>query len=90
MELLDLAKKIELVQTCNACPEQYDAFIDGKQVGYLRVRWGYFSVRYPNAAGEEIYGTDIKGDGLFDWDEREGQLAAARLRIINKVYEEGL
>lgn len=90
MELLELAKKIELVQTCNACPEQYDAFIDGKQVGYLRVRWGWFTVYYPDSAGEILYETEIKGDGLFDWDEREGQLAAARLKIINKVYEESL
>lgn len=88
MELLELAKKIELVQTCGACPEQYDAFIDGKQVGYLRLRHGYFTVQYPDVGGELIYDAEPKGDGLFEDDEREGYLAAARLKIINKVYEE--
>lgn len=86
--LLELAEKIELVQTCGACPEQYDAFIDGKQVGYLRLRHGYFAVTYPDVSGKLIYSAEPKGDGLFEWDEREGYLAAARLAIINKVYEE--
>ena len=88
MSLLELAQKIELVQTCGACPEQYDAFIDGKQVGYLRLRHGYFTVQYPNVGGELVYEAETKGDGLFEDDEREGHLIAARLRLINKVYEE--
>jgi hypothetical protein len=86
--LLELAQKIELVMTCEACPEQYDAFIDGKQVAYLRLRHGYFYVAYPDVGGEVIYSADTKGDGMFEDDEREGHLIAARLRIINKVYDE--
>lgn len=85
--LLELAEKIELVQTCGACPEQYDAFIDGELVGYLRLRHGYFTVQYPNVSGELVYSAEPKGDGLFEYDEREGYLAAARLAIINKHWE---
>lgn len=86
--LLELAEKIELVKTCEACPEQYDAFIGDKLVGYLRLRHGYFTVQYPNSSGEVVYEAEPKGDGLFEDEEREGYLAAARLRLINKVYEE--
>lgn len=85
--LLELAEKIELVQTCGACPEQYDAFIDGELVGYLRLRHGYFTVQYPNVSGELVYSAEPKGDGIFEYDEREGYLAAARLAIINKHWE---
>lgn len=85
--LLELAEKIELVQTCGACPEQYDAFIDGELVGYLRLRHGYFTVQYSNVSGELVYSAEPKGDGIFEYDEREGYLAAARLAIINKHWE---
>lgn len=82
--MLELAQKIELVQTCGACPEQYDAFIDGRQVGYLRLRHGYFTVQYPDVRGELVYEAEPNGDGLFEFEEREGYLAAARLALINR------
>lgn len=85
---LELAEKIELVKTCNFCPEQYDAFIDGKQVGYLRLRHGYFAVQYPGPMGEIVYEAEPEGDGLFEDGEREGYLAAARFNLANKIYME--
>lgn len=43
---------ITLIPTCSACPEQYDAFCDDRQVGYLRPHearpWG------PNAVAAAI------------------------------------
>lgn len=33
-------------QTCSACPEQYDVFYDGCEVGYLRFRFGRFAAHY--------------------------------------------
>lgn len=44
-------KHFILEQTCYAYPEQYDVFLDGKQVGYLRLRHGYFRCDYPNCGG---------------------------------------
>lgn len=85
-ELLKITKnrsKIKLVQTCAACPEQYDAFLDGKQVGYLRLRHGTFRVDYPNCGDETIYSALPKGDGMFEDDEREYYLYEA-LRAIKK------
>ena len=79
---------INLEKTCDAFPEQYDAFLEGEQVGYLRLRHGHFSVRYPDARGEEIYFASPKGDGMFDDDERAGYLEAAKLAIIKKHSKE--
>jgi hypothetical protein len=31
---------IELRQTCEACPEQYDAYLGDNRIGYLRLRYG--------------------------------------------------
>jgi hypothetical protein len=76
-------KDIELVQTCFACPEQYDAFYNGEQVGYLRLRHGYFSVSTAAVKfSEPIWGTDkVYGDGIFHADERDKMLKKARKKI---------
>lgn len=80
-----MKNEIELRQTCGACPEQYEAFLDGKQVGYLRLRHGWFRVDYPDCGGETIYEAEPKGDGMFEDDEREFYLNEAKEAIIKKI-----
>lgn len=80
-------EEIELKMTCGACPEQYDAFLDGKQVGYLRLRHGYFRVDYPDCGGETIYEAEPKGDGFFENDERDFYLNEAKKAIFNKIIK---
>lgn len=77
---------INLVMTCGACPEQYDAFIDNERVGYLRLRHGYFYVDFPECGGETIYDAHPKGDGIFETEEREFYLLEAKKAIIKKLY----
>lgn len=60
--------------TCEACPEQYDAFIDGQKIGYLRLRNGYFRVDY---LGATVYAAEPEGDGIFKSEERNFYLRAA-------------
>lgn len=68
-----------LICTCSACPEQYDVFDDntGVQIGYLRLRHGYFRADVPDCGGETVYEADTAGDGIFDEDERMPELTAA-------------
>jgi hypothetical protein len=85
MELI--IRGLKLVQTCGACPEQYDVYDGtGKYVAYLRLRWGYFSARMGGPSGKEIYGENV-GDNLTgcfsNEDEREEYLSAA-IRLIKK------
>lgn len=75
--------KVQLEQTCFACPEQYDAYIDGIEVGYLRLRHGYFRAEY---LGNTVYETSTIGDGLFDSDERDYHLTKAK-KAIKKAYK---
>ena len=75
-------KRITLDQTCFACPEQYDAYLDGEKVGYLRLRHGYFSVSTsPAIDGIFLWGTCTIGDGIFDESERPKMLKKARKKI---------
>jgi hypothetical protein len=73
---------IELVETCGACPEQYKAFVGKKQVGYLRLRHGLFRVDFPDCGGKTIYDACPKGDGIFEYDEREFYLNEAKKAIL--------
>jgi len=68
----------KLVLTCPACPEQYDVFdCDGKKMGYLRLRHGWFRADAPCCGGDTVYESYPNGDGMFDDDEREPELTKA-------------
>ena len=81
-------KNIRLELTCGACPEQYEAFIGDRQVGYLRLRHGHFRVDYPDCGGETIYAASPRGDGTFEADERDAYLAEALAAIAARVNKE--
>jgi hypothetical protein len=71
-----------LVKTCSVCPEQYDVYSSSNsQIGYLRLRHGYFSAECPDVGGTLVYSAYTRGDGCFDDDERLPQLTAAVLAI---------
>lgn len=79
---------INLQLTWEFCPEQYEAFLDGKLVGYLRLRAGTFIVEFPSAAGETIYEASPRGQGCFEEDERDHYLRLAIDAIYNRVFSE--
>ena len=79
--------EINLIMTCGACPEQYDAIYQGKTIGYLRLRHGYFSVDYSDCGGETVYSANPKGDGIFESEERDFYLNKARKAITNSFGE---
>ena len=72
---------ITLVKTCDVCPEQYTAYIRGKEVGLLHLRHGVFTVYSPNFSGKIIYSGYTEGDGMFMMSEREMYLKSACLSI---------
>ena len=86
------AKDIELVETCGACPEQYDAMLNGENVGYLRLRFGYFYVQVPSG-GEVVYESTDFSDGfvgIFESDEqRRKHLKKARKAIAKRLNSHG-
>lgn len=82
------ASEIELYQTCGACPEQYNAFYKDKQVGYLRLRHGCFTVNYPDHMGHLIYEAEPEGDGCFHKGERDHYLKKARKAIKEAIKKE--
>ena len=42
---------LNFIETCGACPEQYDVTLHGRLVGYVRLRWGTVTCDYPDCRG---------------------------------------
>lgn len=61
--------KYSVVMTCGACPEQYDVFLEGKMVGYIRMRHGTFTVDSTGDNTTHLFSAYPKGDGCFQNDE---------------------
>jgi ABC-type Fe3+ transport system substrate-binding protein len=78
---------LRLVQTCGACPEQYDVFDGDEQVGYMRLRHGGFTVSYPDVMGETVYSASPEGDGIFEPDERDHFIAEGLAAITEAIRE---
>jgi len=68
---------VMLVQTCSACPEQYDAYIGDERVAYLRLRHGIFRVECPDVGGDLVLHGAPDGDGSFTNYERHHWLSVA-------------
>lgn len=78
---------IQLVNTCRAVPEQYDVFMDNQKIGYLRLRHGRFSAKYPSHFGEEVYSNEeVRGIGFFhNQEERVNEIRKALVAILKAL-----
>lgn len=85
MKIMEYDLKI----TCEACPEQYDVFRNGKQVAYFRLRHGYFYVSVPNCSDNIIYEANPVGDGIFEYNER-GKFLNEAILAVDRWYNQSL
>lgn len=53
----------EFHETCGACPEQYDVYLEGKLVAYVRLRYAKLAAYVPDVGGRQVH--------LHYWDEPE-------------------
>ena len=70
-----------------ACPEQYDVMDGDKEVGYLRLRHGWFRADWTEFEKVTVYEAWPDGDGSFGEYEREKYLTAAVEAIDNARRE---
>lgn len=75
-----------LIQTCGACPEQYDLKDEnGDNIAYFRLRHGSFRVEVPDCNGKEVYYANPEGDGCFGSEERPRYMSEA-ISAVKKHY----
>lgn len=80
----------EFHETCGACPEQYDVYLEGDQVGYVRLRWGTLRCDYPDVGGEMIYEHDFDeayAGCFYSDDQRDYHLDLIAKALYNRIYE---
>ena len=77
-------KEFKIVQTCGACPEQYDVYKDDRYVAFLHLRHGSFGCEYN---GKWIYTSNPKGDGIFDSEQERIREINAALQKLKEVME---
>ncbi len=63
----------KIVQTCGACPSQWEGSLDDGRAIYIRYRHGYLSIRLSEKPTDDIYdavgGEEVLGKGYGDgWD----------------------
>ncbi len=81
-----LGCRLEL--TCRACPEQYEVFRGHRQMGYLRLRHGWFYASYPDCSEDFVYQDYPNGEGDFCDYEREEYLTAAVTALLARDEQE--
>ena len=78
--------KIELKRVCSAFPEAYEAYVDKKEVAYIRLRWGFFSIY---CGPKRIFIEQLKDmQGIFfTQEERNAYLSKAKKEITKYLNE---
>lgn len=90
---------IELIQTCLACPSQWEGKTNDNREIYIRYRWGRLSIDLGQEGVEHLKHSDLRGmnvlfeekigdefDGVLEYEELKGLLATRlHLELPNKI-----
>lgn len=68
-------------KTCEAWPEQYDVYKDGKQIAYIRLRLGNLTVRVPDVDGKLIYHKNFGENSMKGYFNTQDE----RMKYLTKI-----
>ena len=66
----------DVIQTCEACPSQWDAKTEDDRNVYIRYRWGWLQIHISNKPYGDVFGLDCQVyqqqlggeyDGIISW-----------------------
>lgn len=84
---MESIQKLKLVQTSSACPEQYEVYLGENNIGYMRLRHGYFRAEY---LGKIVFEGSPNGDGIFTEEERPHFLNKACREILTAHFQKDI
>jgi hypothetical protein len=64
-------------------PEEYEALLNGKQIGYLRLQDGHFTVKYGVSSGTLVWESFPEGNNEFTAQERPLYLKIAKQKLFD-------
>lgn len=78
------AKDVQILSLGTECPEQYAAYDPGgKQIGYIRVRWGYCVAWCPDeSSDDEVYASKLKSGWWEFGSNRERKRHLRRIKAV--------
>lgn len=78
------AKDVQILSLGTECPEQYAAYDPGgKQIGYIRVRWGYCVAWCPDeSSDDEVYASKLKSGWWEFGSNRERKRHLRRIKGV--------
>lgn len=86
--MIDTFGHIKLFKTCEACPEQYEVYNEGENIGYIRYRRGWLKAN-PIINGEYLFDENVveeqigdQYDGILPEDSREVLLKNCITKIV--------
>jgi len=81
-----------IVMTCSAFPEQCNIYLSDRKtkVGYTRLRFGDFTVDYPDCGEKTVYEYEFDNEwkGSFDNEEEAAPFYEKALQAIVDAYNE--
>lgn len=77
----------EIVQTCEACPSQWEGTLEDGRAIYIRYRWGGLSVRLSETPTDEIMDA-VKGEEIFGEDIGEPLDGTIELTRVYEILQE--
>lgn len=66
-----IIQKLNFIETCGSCPEQYNVFKGGRQVGYVRLRRGTVTCDFPDCRGDTIYSHSFEDKWKSSFEDSE-------------------
>lgn len=62
---------VAFVKTSLACPEQWNGFVDGKAVVYVRTRYGELTAKMYSPKGDLLMSEEIYSHSYYDMTDRD-------------------
>jgi hypothetical protein len=69
-------------------PEEYEALLNGKQIGYLRLQDGHFTVKYGMPSGTLIWESFPEGKDALTEHERPLYLKIAQQKLFDHINKQ--
>lgn len=92
LEGVTIPEPYRVVLTCECVPEQWDIFIDDRQVGYLRCRFSKWSLEYPACGGRVLIAEPWHPERSryeSNFDEERPAVFARVFRALDHAVMEG-
>lgn len=82
-----MIKVKKIVETCGACPAQWEGSLEDGRTIYIRYRYGYLAVRVSLIPTEDVWEA-VRGEEIFGTDYGDAWDGCMDMKVLAKLTEE--